>query len=64
MYDEKWNKIMEAVIQNESNPLYIVDPVYFPAVESANVTVQEGPAEGIAFVGMADQEGEGEHKIE
>ena len=32
--------------------------------ESANLTEPEGPAEGIAFAGMADQEGQGEHKGE
>ena len=60
VYDDKWNKIMEAVIQNEANPLYIVDPVYFPATESANATVPEGSVGGIAFAGMADQEENGE----
>ena len=55
---------MEAVIQNEDNPLYIANPVYFPSTESANLTVPEGPAEGIAFAGMADKEGQGEHKGE
>ena len=61
VYDQKWNTIMEAIVQNESNPLYIVDPVYFPAVKSVNLTVSEGPAGGIAFAGMADHEGEREH---
>ena len=44
VYDEKWNKVMEAVKQNEFDSLYIVDPVYFLAIESVNVTVPEGPA--------------------
>ena len=51
---------MVAVILNEFNPLYIVDPIYYPAVESAHLTVPEGPAEGIAFAGMVDEEGQGE----
>ena len=33
-------------------------------MESANLTVPEGPAEGMVFVGMADQEEQGEHKGE
>ena len=65
VFDEKWNKVKVAVIQNESNPLYIVDPVYFPAVENTNLTVSEGPAKGIVFAKMADHEGQGEeHKGE
>ena len=47
VYDQKWNKVLEAVIQKESNP--------------PNLTVPEGPAKRIAFAGMADQEGQGEH---
>ena len=50
------------VIQNEFYPLYIVDPIYFPSIESANLTTPEGTAEEIAFGGMADQEGHEEHK--
>ena len=59
VFDEKWNKVMVAIIQNESNPLYIVDPVYFPAVENAKLIVSEGPVQGIVFAGMADHEGQG-----
>ena len=59
VYHQGWNKNMETVIKNEANPLYIVVPVYFPFTENANLTEPEGPAEGIAFAGMADQEGQG-----
>ena len=50
-----------ATTHNESNPLYIVGPIYFPSTGRANLTTLEGSAEGIAFVGMADQEGQEEH---
>ena len=48
IYYQGWNKVMVAVIQNESNPLYIVDPIYiyFPSIESANLTTPEGLAMG------------------
>ena len=62
VYDEKWNKIMVAVIQNDRNPLYIVDPSNFPAAESANLTDMEGEADETAFAGMADQEEHEEKK--
>ena len=56
IFDEKWNKIMVAVIQNDKNPLYIVNPSNFPVMESANITALEGLTDGLAFAGMADQE--------
>ena len=64
VYDQKWNKVTEAVRQHEANPLYIVDPIYFPVTERENQTIREGPDEVIAFAGMLDQEGQGEHKGE
>ena len=60
----QWNKLMEAVIQNEANPLYIANPIYVPSTEAANQTIPEGAAEGIAFAGMAHYEGQEEHKGE
>ena len=36
VYDHRWNKVMETVIQNEANPLCVVDPVYFPSTENVN----------------------------
>ena len=62
VYDQRWNKVIEEVIQIDSSPLYIFDPVYFSSTVSANLTVPEGPAAGIAFAGMADQDGQEEHK--
>ena len=55
---------MEAVLLNEANPLYIINPIYFLSTENANLTVPEGPAEGITFAVMVDHEGQGEHKGE
>ena len=59
VYDQGWNKII-AVIKNEANPLYIVDPVYYPSAEIANLSESEGHVEGIAFAGMADHESQEE----
>ena len=59
VYEKRWNKIIETVIQNDARPLYIVDPIYFPITESAHVAEADGQAEGTASAGMADQEGQG-----
>ena len=56
VYDKRWKTIMEAVIQNDAQSLYIVDPIQFPITQSAQVTEADNQVEG-----MADQEGQGEH---
>ena len=53
---------MQAAIKNKGNPLYIVEPDYFPTMEGATLSETEGHVEGIAFMGMADHESQGEHK--
>ena len=55
---------MEQVIQNNAQPLYIVDPDYFPIKESANLSEAEGYVKGTAIAGIADQEGQGGLKEE
>ena len=41
LYDNQWNKIMEAIIQNYAQPMYFVDHIYFPIVKSATKGVAE-----------------------
>ena len=53
---------MEAVIKNEAQPLYIVDSIYSPTTESDHLTKSGDPIDAIAFPGMADPEGQREHK--
>ena len=36
VYNCEWVTIKKAVIKDEVNPLYIVDPLYFPVDESIN----------------------------
>ena len=56
VYGKQWDKIIEAVIQKDAQPLYILDLSYFPFTESANLSVTEGQVEGTVFEGMANQE--------
>ena len=46
VFNKKWNKMMVTVIQNETNPLYIVDPIYFPVVEKENLTASKDQQRG------------------
>ena len=49
VYDKQWSMIMEAIVQNDAKPLYIVNPVYFSMIESANLFPSEDLVEGPAF---------------
>ena len=55
---------MVANIQNDAQPHNIIDPVYFPIKESANLSEAEGRVTGTAFSGITDQEIQGEQKEE
>ena len=59
VHNKRWSKIIEAAIQNDAQPLYIVRPAYFPENESAQLSEVVDQSEGIAFVGSADQEDQG-----
>ena len=59
IYDKRWSKIMEAVIQNDGQPLYIVDSAYFPITESAQVSEVVDQVEETALAGMADKKDQG-----
>ena len=52
--------ITEKYAQNYAQPLYIVDPIYFPITENANLSEGEDWVERRSFVEMAEQEGQGE----
>ena len=50
---------MGAAIQNDAQPLYVVDPAFFRVTKSAQVSEVDGQAEGTAFAGLAEQEEQG-----
>ena len=56
IYGKQLNKIIEAVINNDAQPLYIVDSAYFPITESAQLSEVIDRAEETAFAGMIDHE--------
>ena len=56
IYDKQWNKLTEAVIENDAQPLCIVDSAYFHITERSQLSEVIGQADETAFVGMADQE--------
>ena len=54
VYENNRNKIMQGNIQNDAQPLYIVDPVNFPITASAKVSEAEDQFELTSFARMAD----------
>ena len=59
IYDKQWNKIMEAAIQKDAQPLYIADLAYSPTTESGQLSEVVGQAKETAFGGLVDQEDQG-----
>ena len=56
MYKKQRNKMLETIIQNEAQQLYIVDPTYFHITESAHLSEVEGQVEGIVELGEQGEE--------
>ena len=50
---------MEVIIQIDAQPLYIINPGYFPITESANLSATECQVERPAFAGLANQGDQG-----
>ena len=54
IYDKRYNKVMEFLIQNNAQPLYIADPDFFYITESTHTC--EVLVDATWFDGMADQD--------